>query len=130
MGTPPPASSREKSNFLMQLIADFSNDYKNTLSGKYVANAKMVSEEIGKGAIIKGKFRDIFKEFPKTFKCSIDYDDEFIKNTLKSHQGDEISGFPSMECFRSLLVPQLAKLRDPTYSTLDYIYMELVELAG
>ena len=130
MGTPPPASSREKSNFLMQLIADFSNDYKNTLSGKYVANAKMVSEEIGKGAIIKGKFRDIFKEFPKTFKCSSDYDDEFIKNTLKSHQGDEISGFPSMECFRSLLVPQLAKLRDPTYSTLDYIYMELVELAG
>lgn len=45
----------------MQLIADFSNDYKNTLSGKYVANAKVVSsEEIGKGAVIKGKFKDIF----------------------------------------------------------------------
>jgi len=27
----------------MQLIADFSNDYKNTLSGKYVANAKTIS---------------------------------------------------------------------------------------
>jgi vacuolar protein sorting-associated protein 1 len=131
MGTPPPASSREKSNFLMQLIADFSNNYKNTLSGKYVANAKVVSsEEIGKGAIIKGKFKDIFLEFPKSHKCSADYDDEFIKNTLKSHQGDEISGFPSMECFRSLLVPQLAKLKDPAYSTLDFIYMELVELAG
>lgn len=61
MGTPPPASSREKSNFLMQLIADFSNDYKNTLSGKYVANAKTISsEEIGRGAIIKGKFKSIF----------------------------------------------------------------------
>lgn len=35
-----------------------------------------------------------------------------------------------MECFRSLLVPQLAKLKEPTYSTLDFIYMELVELAG
>ena len=43
MGTPPPASSREKSNFLMQLIADFSNDYRNTLSGKYVANSKTIS---------------------------------------------------------------------------------------
>jgi len=31
-----------------------------------------------------------------------------------------------MECFRSLLVPQLSKLKDPTYSTLDFIYMELV----
>ena len=124
MGTPPPASSREKSNYLMQLITDFSNDYKNTLSGKYVANAKIVaSEEIGKGAVIKGKFKNIFEEFPKSFKCSADYDDDFIKNTLKSHQGDEIAGFPSMECFRSLLVPQLAKLKDPAYSTLDFIYM-------
>lgn len=115
----------------MQLITDFSNDYKNTLSGKYVANAKIVaSEEIGKGAVIKGKFKNIFEEFPKTYKCSADYDDDFIKNTLKSHQGDEIAGFPSMECFRSLLVPQLAKLKDPAYSTLDFIYMELVELAG
>ena len=43
MGTPRPGSSREKSNFLMQLIADFSNDYRNTLSGKYVATAKMVT---------------------------------------------------------------------------------------
>ena len=40
MGTPPPASTREKSNFLMTLISDFASDYKNTLSGKYVANSK------------------------------------------------------------------------------------------
>ncbi len=44
----------------MALIADFSNDYKNTLSGKYVANSKNQSEEIGKGAVIKGKFKSIF----------------------------------------------------------------------
>jgi len=61
MGTPPPASGREKSNFLMGLITDFSNDYKNTLSGKYVANSKTISsEEIGRGAVIKGKFKSIF----------------------------------------------------------------------
>ena len=40
MGVPPPVSSREKSNYLMTLISDFANDYKNTLSGKYVANSK------------------------------------------------------------------------------------------
>ena len=120
MGTPPPASNREKSNYLMTLIADFSNDYKNTLSGKYVASAKKeVLEEIGKGAIIKGKFRNIFKEFMGSYKCSEDYDNDFIKNSIRSHMGDQISGFPSMECFRSLLVPQLCKLKDPTYSVLD-----------
>ena len=44
----------------MTLIADFANDYKNTLSGRYVASNKNQSEEIGKGAVIKGKFRTIF----------------------------------------------------------------------
>ena len=35
-----------------------------------------------------------------------------------------------MECFRSLLVPQLAKLKDPIYTVLDEIYQELLELAA
>jgi hypothetical protein len=121
MGTPPPASVREKSNFLMALISDFANDYKNTLSGKYVANSKKetTSEEIGKGAVIKGKFRTIFMDFVGDYNCADDYEDDYIKMSIKSHQGDQISGFPSMECFRSLLVPQLAKLKDPIYSVLD-----------
>ena len=80
----------------MTLIADFANDYKNTLSGRYVASNKNQSEEIGKGAVIKGKFRSIFNEFIERYKCSADYDDEFIKGSLRSHQGDQISGFPSM----------------------------------
>ena len=130
MGVPPPASSREKSNYLMTLIADFASDYKNTLSGRYVASAKN-QEEIGKGAVIKSKFRNIFNEFMDSkYKCSADYDDDFVKGSLRSHQGDQISGFPSMECFRSLLVPQIAKLKDPIYTTLDEIYQELLELAA
>ena len=35
-----------------------------------------------------------------------------------------------MECFRSLLVPQIAKLKEPIYSTLDEVYQELLELAA
>jgi hypothetical protein len=53
MGQPPPASGREKSAYLMNLITFFANDYKNTLSGRYVANSKNHTEEIGKGAVIK-----------------------------------------------------------------------------
>jgi len=44
----------------MNLIAEFANNYKDTLSGRYVANNKNHTEEIGKGAVIKGKFRNIF----------------------------------------------------------------------
>lgn len=131
MGVPPPASTRERSNFLMNLIAEFANDYKNTLSGRYVANSRNQTEQIGKGAVIKGKFRNIFHQFTdSSYKCSADYEDDFIKGSLRSHQGDQISGFPSMECFKSLLVPQIAKLKEPIHSTLDEIYQELLELAG
>lgn len=132
MGTPPPASSREKSNFLMGLISEFASDYRNTLSGKYVANSKKqtATEEIGKGAVIKGKFRTIFQDYISDYNCADDYDDDYIKMSIQSHQGDQISGFPSMECFRSLLVPQLHKLKDPIYTVLDEIYQELLELAA
>lgn len=96
----------------MALITLFTNDYKNTLSGRYVANSRNQTEEIGKGAVIKGKFRSIFHEFTdSSYKCSADYDDDFIKGSLRSHQGDQISGFPSMECFKSLMTPQIAKLK-------------------
>ena len=44
----------------MNLITLFANDYKNTLSGKYVADNKNKIEEIGKGAVIKSKFKNIF----------------------------------------------------------------------
>lgn len=64
------------------------------------------------------------------YKCSADYEDDFIKGSLRSHQGDQIAGFPSMECFRSLLVPQIAKLKEPIYTTLDEVYQELLELAA
>lgn len=80
--------------------------------------------------MIKGKFRNIFNDFTGDYNCADDYEDDYIKMSIKSHQGDQISGFPSMECFRSLLVPQLAKLKDPIYTVLDEIYQELIELAG
>ncbi len=131
MGSPPPSSSREKSNFLMNLISDFATDYRNTLSGKYVANSQSQSETIGRGALIKGKFKNLFIDFTSSkFKCSQEYDDQHIKNSLMSHQGDQIAGFPSMECFRSLLIPQLYKLKEPIYTCLDEIYQELVELSS
>jgi hypothetical protein len=44
MGQPPPASGREKSGYLMNLISSLTNDYKNTLSGRYVANSKNHTE--------------------------------------------------------------------------------------
>jgi hypothetical protein len=38
---------------------------------------------------------------------------------MKSHQGDYISGYFSMECFKSLLVPQISKLKQPVHDVLD-----------
>jgi hypothetical protein len=59
------------------------------LSGNYYYNIKYVSnEKMTLAAAIKLKFKNILQEFTKDFKCSADYDDNFIKNTIKSQQGD------------------------------------------
>lgn len=40
LGTALPSSSREKLNYLMMMIADFTNSFENTLSGRYDAKSK------------------------------------------------------------------------------------------
>ena len=67
----------------MTLISDFANDYKNS-------KKETTSEEIGKGAVIKGKFRTIFTDFVGDYNCADDYENDYIKMSIKSHQGDQI----------------------------------------
>jgi hypothetical protein len=71
MGVPPPTSIREKSNYLMNLITEFSSDYRNTLSGRYIANSRNQGNMTGTGAVIKEKFKNIFEDFTDiNYKCS------------------------------------------------------------
>ena len=45
------------------------------------------------------------------------------------HEGDSISGFPSVDVFIYLITPQLSKLRDPALDCLQDVYNVLENLA-
>lgn len=110
----------------MFMIADFTNSFENTLSGRYDAKSKAA----GGGAKIREDFRTIYEEFLATgYKCSSDYSDEHIDQAIKIHQGDQIEGFPSMDSFLFLMIPQIEKLKLPAEETLEEIYLYLCELA-
>lgn len=92
----------------MNMISDFTNSFKNTIAGKYVANSKAV----GAGAKIKEEFKKIYEDYIiSDFKCSKDYSDKEISNAILIHQGDQIDGFPSMDSFLFLMIPQIEKLK-------------------
>lgn len=121
-----PVNSKERANYLMNMITDFTNSFKNTIAGKYVANSKAV----GAGAKIKEEFKKLYEEFiVGDYKCSKDYSDKEIQNAILIHQGDQIDGFPSMDSFLFLMIPQIEKLKQPADEKLDLIYMYLSELA-
>jgi hypothetical protein len=126
LGNALPTNSKERVNFLMNMISDFTSSFRNTISGKYVANSKA----IGAGAKIKEDFRKIYDEFiAPDYKCSAEYSDKHIQNAILIHQGDQIDGFPSMDSFLFLMIPQIEKLKMPAYETLEAIYLYLSELA-
>lgn len=49
LGTALPTNSKERVNFLMNMISDFTGSFRNAISGKFVANSRAV----GAGAKIK-----------------------------------------------------------------------------
>lgn len=45
------------------------------------------------------------------------------------HEGDSIPGFPSIDAFMALLVPQLKKMREPAQECITEIYGVLEDLS-
>lgn len=126
LGTALPTNSKERVNFLMNMINDFTSSFKNAISGRFVANSRAV----GAGAKIKEDFKKIYEDYVALdYKCSTAYTDKEIQNAILIHQGDQIDGFPSMDSFLFLMIPQIEKLKMPAYETLEAIYLSLSELA-
>ena len=97
------------------MINDFTSSFRNAISGRFVANSRAV----GAGAKIKEDFKKIYEDYVALdYKCSTAYTDKEIQQAIQIHQGDQIDGFPSMDSFLFLMIPQIEKLKMPAYETL------------
>ena len=82
---PMPAESNEKMQVLWNMVTDFIQTYKNTISGKYDSKRVMGNSdgraELSGGAKIKMSFYNLYSEFEGYKACS-EYNDMHIQKAI------------------------------------------------
>lgn len=132
LGAPMPSEDHEKMQLLWNMITDFIQTYKNTISGKYDSKRYAPNSnkgvELSGGAKIKLNFYRIYREF-EGYAATSDYNDAHIETAIRMHEGDGLPGFPSVDVFIYLINPQLEKLRDPALELIQDTYQQLEQIA-
>lgn len=136
LGDPMPSSKGEKTLMVWGMITEFVQSYKNQIAGKFdsqrrgQAHSGMTSNrEFSAGSQIKMKFYGLYSEF-EHFNATQEYSDGAIEKAIAMHEGDSISGFPSVDVLNYLIAPQLDKLRDPALELIQDSYAQLEALAA
>ena len=134
LGPPMVEGQAQKMQVLWNMITDFIQTYKNTISGKFDSKKIMGAGAAGKqelsgGAKIKMAFYQLYKEFDG-FKACSEYNDLHIQKAIQMHEGDGLPGFPSVDVFIFLITPQLEKLREPALDLINDSYMQLELIAA
>lgn len=132
LGPPLPRDSKEKIHLLWNMITDFTENFKNTIKGKYDGKrTSKIDKEMSGGAAIKMEFNQLYKEMvDKGFKATADYTDKDIEKAILFHQGDAIPGFPSFDSFLYLIQPQLENLKEPAFDCLQNVFSFLELLSN
>lgn len=133
LGQPMPVEDGAKMQLLWNMITEFIQSYKNTISGRY-DNKRVMSQntqkaELSGGAKIKMSFHNLYQELDGYKACS-EYNDMHIEKAIQMHEGDGLPGFPSVDVFIYLITPQLEKLRDPALELIQDSYAQLEQIAG
>lgn len=132
LGPPMPAEAPEKMQLLWNMITEFVQTYRNTISGKYdqkrYNGASGGRGELSGGAKIKLNFYKLYQELDG-FQATQEYNDGDIETAIRMHEGDGLPGFPSVDVFIYLINPQLEKLRDPALELIQDTYQQLEMIA-
>ena len=95
------------------MVSEFTQTYKNTISGKYDqkrygdSGTNMKKREISGGARIKLMFHSLYKDLGPNYSATAEYSDFDIEKSIIMHEGDTLGGFPSVDVFIYLIQPQL-----------------------
>eukprot|EP01015_Nassula_variabilis_P025044 TRINITY_DN483_c0_g2_i2.p1 TRINITY_DN483_c0_g2~~TRINITY_DN483_c0_g2_i2.p1 ORF type:complete len:647 (+),score=143.12 TRINITY_DN483_c0_g2_i2:65-2005(+) len=132
LGPSLPKTNNEKMQLVWNMITEFSENFKNSLRGKFDhrSGARFDKQNVSGSASIKMLFAELYEEFvEKGFKATNDYSDKDIEKAIIMHQGDSIPGFPSIDSFLYLVKPQLEKLREPAIECVNNVYVYLESLS-
>eukprot|EP00826_Nyctotherus_ovalis_P021090 TRINITY_DN1673_c0_g2_i6.p1 TRINITY_DN1673_c0_g2~~TRINITY_DN1673_c0_g2_i6.p1 ORF type:complete len:637 (+),score=196.13 TRINITY_DN1673_c0_g2_i6:159-2069(+) len=130
LGLPLPTTEGQKVQMLWAMINDFNNSFKNRITGKLDIKSMKQKMELTGGAKIKSNFFNLYKEYSAPeYRVSDNFQDKDIERAIILHEGDKLSGFPSIEVFYYLVQPEIEKLKEPAINCLLNVYYYLEELA-
>ena len=133
LGTPLPTSESQRIQLLWSMISQFVNSFKNKITGKFDTKQmalKRDKPDLAGGAKIKSVFFDLYKDFvAPNFEVTKELTNKDIERSIVLHEGDNLSGFPSVEVFYYLIQPEIEKLKEPAVKCLLDVYYYLEEMA-
>lgn len=130
LGAPMPSNTKEKAHLLYNMVTEFSNLFKSTISGKYDQRRdRNASKDIYGGARIKMLLENLYREFTGKYRATKDLTDLDIEKAIIMHEGDSLPGFPSVDVFVYLITPELKKLADPANDLLTECHLYIEQLA-
>lgn len=130
LGPEMPSKPKEKAHLLYNMVTEFCNLFKSTISGKYDARRdRHTTKDIYGGARIKMLLENLYKEFTGRYRATKDLTDIDIEKAIIMHEGDSLPGFPSVDVFVYLITPELKKLGDPALDLLSECHLYIEQLA-
>ena len=108
LGPPMPSMPKEKAHLLYNMVTEFCNLFKSTISGKYDSRRdRTTTKEIYGGARLKMLLENLYREFTGKYQATKDLTDLDIEKAIIMHEGDSLPGFPSVDVFVYLITPEL-----------------------
>ncbi|KAL8867934.1 MAG: hypothetical protein Q9174_005335 [Haloplaca sp. 1 TL-2023] len=115
------------SNIVLQIITEFSNEYRTVLDGN---NQELSSIELSGGARISFVFHELYSNGVKAVDPFDQVKDIDIRTILYNSSGSSPALFVGTTAFELIVKQQIKRLEDPSLKCVSLVYDELVRILG
>lgn len=115
------------SNIILNLITEFSNEYRTVLEGN---NQELSSIELSGGARISFVYHELYANGVKAVDPFDQVKDIDIRTILYNSSGSSPALFVGTTAFELIVKQQIRRLEDPSIKCVSLVYDELVRILG
>jgi replication fork clamp-binding protein CrfC len=115
------------SNVILNLITEFSSEYRTVLEGK---NGELSTMELSGGARISFVFHEVYSNGIKAVDPFESVKDHDIRTLLYNSSGPAPALFVGTGAFEMIVKQQIARLEDPSLRCVSLVYDELIRILG
>lgn len=114
-----------QSNLILNIITEFTTEYRNTIDGN---SNELASDELSGGARISFVFHEIYGSAIRSMDPFDQIKDTDIRTILYNSSGSHPALFVGTAAFEVLIKQQIKRLEDPSLKCCSMVYDELVRI--